>query len=132
MVMSNRSIITECELADGVMAIVSDDSRHYFGGYYHVRLRINAEIQLRRDWFATEAEFEDAGRRLGEGLLFTRTLEKMAVPADEIEVVRSSLLESFESNVLTYMSRPDFPSRFALSEYGKAIKSVVARVYAPA
>lgn len=130
--MSSEKVITECELVDGVRAIVSDASRHYFGGYYHVRLQISAEVPLRKNWFDTEPEYEDAVRRLGETVRFNRTLEKMAVPADEVDAVRSSLLDSFESNVLTYMSRPDFPVRFALSEYKKAIKSVVAREYDPA
>lgn len=127
--MSSENIIRECNLADGVRAVIHDVSSHYYGGYYHVRLQITAEVPLCSDWFDSVAEHEDAIRRLGSTVCFKRTLEKMAVPATEIDAVRSSLLESFETNVLTYLFRPDFPSRFVLSEYGKVCKSTAISAY---
>lgn len=127
--MSSENIIRECNLADGVSAVIHDVSSHYFGGYYHVRLQITAEVPLRRDWFGSVSEHEDALRRLGPAVCFKRTLEKMAVPATEVDAVMSELLESFEANVLTYLSRPDFPSRFALSEYGKVCRTSAASAY---
>lgn len=127
--MSSEQIIRECDLADGVRAVVHDVSSHYFGGYYHVRLQITAEVPMCCDWFGSESEHEDALRRLGASVCFKRTLEKMAVPATEIDAVKGELLESFETNVLTYLLRPDFPSRFVLSEYGKALKSRKVSAY---
>ena len=131
-IMNTDAPIRAYDLTDGLRAVIRDETSHYYGGYFHVTLRVEADVPLSAAWFESPALFEDACGRLGSTIRFYRTLEKMAVPAEEVDAVRSSLLESFESNVLTYMSRPDFPSRFALSEYGKAVKSVVARVYAPA
>lgn len=127
--MSSENVIRECNLADGVRAVIRDVSTHYYGGYYLVRLQITAEVPLCSDWFGSASEHEDALRRLGSAVCFKRTLEKMAVPATEVDAVRSCLLESFEVNVLTYLSRPDFPSRFALSEYGKVCKSSAPSAY---
>lgn len=127
--MNSGHIIRECDLADGVRAVVYDVSSHYFGGYYHIRLQIAAEVPLCSDWFGSESEHEDALRRLGESVCFKRTLEKMAVPSIQIDAVKSELLESFETNVLTYLLRPDFPSRFVLSEYGKVLKSRKVSAY---
>ncbi|MBI2353904.1 MAG: hypothetical protein HYV06_02545 [Deltaproteobacteria bacterium] len=130
--MINEEIIMECGLADGVTAVVRDASRHYFGGYYHVRLLVTADVALSAAWFGGAAEYEDAVGRLGSSVRFSRTLEKMAVPRAEVDAVRSTLLDSFETNLRTYLFRPDFPRRFALSEYGKARKPVVQRGYAGA
>lgn len=127
--MSSGNIVRECNLADGVTAFVHDDTSHYYGGYYHVRLLITADFPLCSSWFDSEPEYQDAVRRLGSTLCFKRTLEKMAVPSSEVEAVRTGLLESFETNVLNYLNRPDFPRRFVLSEYEKACKTPASSAY---
>ncbi|HEX9078524.1 MAG TPA: hypothetical protein VF795_02975 [Desulfuromonadaceae bacterium] len=128
--MHEGDIIREYELAGGVAALVRDASRHYFGGYYHVRLLVTADVPLRDAWFGSGAEYEDALGRLGGTARFSRTLEKMAVPLAEVDAVRSSLLDSFEANLRAYLSNPDFPRRFVLSEYAKSRKAVAPRGYA--
>ena len=127
--MSSENIIRECNLADGIIAVIHDVSSHYYGGYYHVRLQVTAEVPLCGDWFGSLSEYEDALGRLGTTVCFKRTLEKMAVPATEVDAVRFRLLESFETNVLAYLCRPDFPSRFVLSVYGKVCKSDIITAY---
>lgn len=127
--MSSENIIRECILSDGLIAVVHDVTSHYYGGYYHVRLQVTAEVPLRSNWFGSESEYADAHNRLGSMVVFKRTLEKMAVPATDVDVVKSGLVESFETNVLPYLSRSDFSSRFVLSEYEKACKAAVTRVY---
>lgn len=120
---TNDSIIREHLLADDVTARVYDVTRHYFGGYYHVCLLIQADIPLKSDWFDGEEIYSDAVRLLGDSVRLERKLEKMAVPDGEMEEVRQALLESFAANVLPYMTGPDFPRRFALSEYAKSVKN---------
>lgn len=122
--MTFEKIIREFDLADGVKGVVCDATRHYFGGYYQVLLQVTADVPLSASWFRNESEFEEAVRRLGRSVRFCRTLEKMAVPLAEIDAVRSTLLEAFETNLLSYLSRPDFLCRFVLSEFGKARKSM--------
>jgi len=127
--MGSEVIVRECNLADGVTAVIRDNSRHYFGGYYHVRLQISVDVPLNATWFESAPEYEDAVRILGLTACFSRTLEKMAVPQGEVDAVRQDLLNSFEANLLPYLSRPDFPCRFVLSEYEKARKSEDLRGY---
>ena len=125
--MSAESVVRECLLAHGVKAVIRDATRHYFGGYYIVSLQVTAEVQVSAAWFDTAQEYEDALVRLGGSARFTRTLEKMAVPLDQVEAVQRSLLDSFEANLLVYLSRPDFPGRFVRSEYEKVLKPVSPR-----
>lgn len=119
-----HNVVRHHVLSGGVKAEVRDITRHYFGGYYHVRLDVQAEICLDESWFENQLAFEQACQHLGTSVFFRRTLEKMAVPEAEIEAVRLKLLEMYEKNMLVYLSRPDFPRRFVLAEYVKHVKSV--------
>jgi hypothetical protein len=113
-------------LGGGVQATVRDLTRHYFGGYFHVRILVGADVPVTAGAFSDAAEYQDAVRRLGSFVCFSRTLEKMAVPDSEVETVRQHLLSSFDSNVLPYLLRDDFAGSFVVSEYRKALKSSLA------
>jgi hypothetical protein len=110
-------------LGGGVQATVRDLTRHYFGGYFHVRILVGADVPVTAGAFSDASEYQDAVRRLGSFVCFSRTLEKMAVPDSEIDVVRQHLLTSFDTHMLPYLLRADFADNFVLSEYRKALKS---------
>jgi len=116
-------VLKVCELGNDVVAIVRDCTRHYFGGYYHVRIQVRAEIRVAIDCFTAVTDYEDALARLGKVVTFNRTLEKMAVPESEIESVRQQLVAAFDANVLPYLQREDFAPSFVRSEYQKKLKS---------
>ena len=118
-----ENIIKTCELGCGVLATLSDITCHYFGGYYHVRIQVCAEVPVSVATFTDSSVSQDAVNRLGTTVSFRRTLEKMAVPDHEINSVRQHLLASFDTNVLPYLLRDDFAESFVLSEYRKALKS---------
>ncbi len=122
--MNDETLIKVCALSGGVTATVKDLTRHYFGGYFHVRILISAEVPVTPASFDAAIEYEDVARRLGPMVTFSRTLEKMAVPDGEIASVRQQLLDAFDTNVLPYLQRDDFASSFVRSEYGKKLKSV--------
>jgi hypothetical protein len=121
-----ENIIKTCTLCGGVQATVKDHTRHYFGGYYHVRIQISADIPVSDTLFEDSTEYQDALKRLGPFVNFSRTLDKMAVPDNEIDVVRQQLLASFDTHMLPYLLRADFAGSFVHSEYRKALKSRLA------
>jgi hypothetical protein len=118
-----ENIIKTCALGGGLLATVSDLTRHYFGGYYHVRIQVSADVPVTAHAFAEEPEYRDAVSCLGASVCFSRTLEKMAVPDSEIDAVRQQLLTSFDTTMLPYLMRNDFADSFVRSEYRKALKS---------
>lgn len=120
---TTENVIREHILSDDLRVVVCDATSHYYGGYYHVCLLIQADVELDSAWFDSTATCADARRRLGGLVRFARKLEKMAVPESDLEEVRQSLLESYEKNVLPYVTHGDFPRRFVLSEYTKALQS---------
>lgn len=121
--MSIENVIKICTLGSGITATVKDLTRHYYGGYYHVRIQISADVPVTAAAFAAAAEYDNAVVRLGQSVPFSRTLEKMAVPDTEIEDVRRQLLAAFDTNVLPYLQRDDFAPSFVRSEYQKKQKS---------
>jgi len=122
--LSVDKLIKVCDLGGGVTATVTDCTRHYFGGYFHVRIQVCADVAVNAYAFAAASELEDAVARLGQIVTFKRTLEKMAVPDGELETVRQQLLAAFDANVLPYLQRADFAASFVRSEYLKKLKSV--------
>lgn len=40
---------------------------------------------------------------------FTRTLEKMGVFDEDLEITKKELMDAFEQNGLSYLMRPEFP-----------------------
>lgn len=110
-------------LENGLTAFMADLTSHYYGGYYHVRIRVTVEVPLSPAFFDARCSCDDAMKRLGASITFCRTLEKMAVPDNELAVARQGLLDSFEANLLPYLSRPDFPCRFVRQEYARSLAS---------
>ena len=125
--MDSERVIGEYDLGGGITAQLLDRTRHYFGGYYHVRIEISADVHLCASPFADADEYRAALLLLGDRIRFSRVLEKMAVPESGIEAARRDLIEAFASNVLPYLSRPDFPERFMRSEYTRCLKSSARR-----
>ena len=110
-------------LGGGLLATVSDATRHYFGGYYHVRIEVSADIPVSVTAFAGPDDHRQAAMLLGDSVRMFRSLEKMAVPAEEIDAVRRHLLQSFEATVLPYLLRDDFAASFVQSEFRAALKT---------
>lgn len=126
--MSSDTILKICHLSCGTPVTVTDATRHYFGGYFHVRIHICADISVCSADFEDACEGDDALSRLGRSVSFCRTLEKMAVPEGELDNVRQHLMNAFDTNVLPYLQREGFSSNFVRSEYRKKLK-IVSPVY---
>ncbi|MDA8429993.1 MAG: hypothetical protein M0T70_12135 [Geobacteraceae bacterium] len=122
--MSTGELLKTCVLGGGVVATVKDLTRHYFGGYYHVRILVSADVPVSAASFAAAADYEAAVVRLGQAVNFSRILEKMAVPESEIDDVRQKLMADFDANVLPYLLRDNFAPGFVRSEFRKKIKSL--------
>ena len=99
-----------------------DQSRHYFGGYFHVKVLVYCDVPVRMEYFATVAEGDAVVAAVGETVRFERVLEKMAVPQSDMETVRDQLIQTFRTTTGLYLSVADFASRFVMSEYQRRLK----------
>lgn len=117
-------IIETITLDSDLSITLLDQTRHYFGGYYHVKVLAYCDIPLELGYFDSDAELKSAVGKMGTSVRFERILEKMAVPESEIDVVRIQLTQAFHNTAKAYLSVPDFAPRFVRSEYRKrAIKT---------
>jgi hypothetical protein len=116
-------IIDTITVGQDIRFALDDQTRHYFGGYFHVKIMVSCDISLKRNYFNTDAEYDDAVNIMGESVRFERILEKMAVPETGIESVRNQLTVMFLESSKKYVSIPDFASRFVLGEYRKRKKN---------
>jgi hypothetical protein len=115
-------IIETVILDSGLSIILLDQTRHYFGGYFHVKVLVFCDIPLEQRYFENDADYASAVKKMGTTVRFERFLDKMAVPESEIESVRSQLIQAFHETTKAYLSTPDFAPRFARSEYLKYLK----------
>ena len=116
-------IIETIPLHGGLCLTLSDQTRHYFGGYYHVRVHVCCDVPLEQSSFSGEAEYLHALKTMGQQVRFERLLEKMAVPETDIAAVRSRLISNFRKTGIAYLAQPDFASRFVRNEFLKRTKS---------
>ena len=114
--------IESITLDSGIRITLLDQTRHYFGGYFHVKVLAYCDIPLEQSYFENTAEYSDAVKKMGNSVRFERVLEKMAVPESAIESARSQLTQAFHETVGAYLSTPDFPPRYVRSEYRKSVK----------
>jgi hypothetical protein len=101
---------------------LEDQTRHYFGGYFHVKVLACCDIPLQRGYFENDAEYSCAVTKMGMSVRFERILEKMAVPESGLESVRSQLIQAFRETARVYLSNADFAPRFVRSEFQKHVK----------
>ena len=112
-------IIETITLNSALFVTLLDQTRHYFGGYFHVKVLAYCDVPLEPRYFENNAEFSDAVVKMGSYVRFERVLEKMAVPEPEIESVRNQLTQAFHETTSTYLATTEFAPRFVRSEYRK-------------
>ena len=122
--MSDQALLRDCSLANGLRVIVTDVSRHYYGGYWQVALEVRCLVPLETGCFSDTATAEDARRLLGDAVPFVRKLERMAVRCDEQETARMELLERFDCHLLPFLGNNRFPDRFIQTEFLQRSKKI--------
>ena len=115
-------ILETIPLGESLSITLLNQTRHYFGGYYHVKLLAYCDIPLEQSYFDTAEEFSTVVAKMGATVRFERVLEKMAVPESEIASVLSQLSSAFHETAVTYLSSPAFAPGFVRSQYQKCIQ----------
>lgn len=121
-------ILGVVDLGSDLRVTLLDETQHYFGGYYHVKVLAYCDIPVQRCCFEDDAGFCEAVSVLGESIRFERILDKMAVPASDVESVRDHLKQTFLDTTTSYLSSPGFACGFVRSEFHKRSKKLRTRV----
>ena len=118
-------MIIETITLDSTLCItLLDQTQHYFGGYFHVKVLVFCDIPLEQSYFEDDVEYSHAVKKMGTSVRFERVLEKMAVPESEVDSVRCQLMQAFHDTTKAYLATPDFAPRFVRNEHQKQIKKI--------
>jgi len=99
-------------LSNGLLVSIYDQTTVYFGDYYHVRVKIICSLHSGASvWKQLCPE-----NAVLQSVAYTRILEKMAVPSEDVECVKKSLLNDFDRNSLPYISSAGFPKKMIDNE----------------
>ncbi len=109
-------------LDNGLSVAVADVSRHYYGGYWQVAIELSTAVPVTEELFDSSSSWQDARRVLGDSVCFVRRLDKMAVPASDMERVRDELLQRMKMNMLPLLSSDRFATCFVATEYRQRLK----------
>lgn len=96
-------------LANGLCLAFRDESNRYFGDYHRVCIVVTLSFALAGLPVNSPEEVSfrtEACQKLGETLVVTRQLERMAVPTASVAQVRNNLVAGFLQHSAVYLARP--------------------------
>ena len=108
--------IKEIFLDNGLIVSFFNHTHRYFGDYHRVRVKIICEVPLLKEYFADQSEYAEAKANLGSNAIFRRDTELMGIPSGELEKCLEKVIENFTDHSLSYLSSPQFPRKFVLTE----------------
>jgi hypothetical protein len=116
------------ELQNGLIFCFLDRTRHYYGGFYHVKVEVCCELPVRPELFTSSEQHSQAVAILGTTVNYTKMLERMGVPESDIPSVRDQLISQFVESSHAYLAAPSFPSGVVMAELEKQAKNRPGRL----
>ncbi len=118
---------------NGLQLAFFDESNRYFGDYHRIRVLVEIRLPLTPKLFRRDDDQQAACERaieiLGEVIVETRALERMGVPSEKVEAVRSNLINDFLANAGKYLHRPDYPERLLYGRLAKTTRRPTGAYY---
>jgi hypothetical protein len=103
-------------LTNGLHLRFYDQTNRYFGDYHRVRIVVEIELTLNNE-LLDDPELLTAGKkRFGAVLTTNKVLERMGVPGNRVDSLRAELVASYQTEVQSYLSRPEVPQRLLRAE----------------
>jgi hypothetical protein len=117
------TLYKEIPLSNGLALEIWDRSRLIGKDTTKVEFLFKTKIDINPAYFTEPSHFERTRNVLGSHVFFEYTMERSFVSNKEKDHVSHSLIKTFTENVLPYLSRPDFPKKFALSNFRDIMKN---------
>jgi hypothetical protein len=110
-------LIETIPLKNGLTVEIRDLSRLIAADTTKVELLFRVEVPLNLGDWACPAHYETVRKIFGDAPRFEYRAGRSFVRSAAIEAVSRELRDAFRRDSLAYLSRPDFPRRFAFSKY---------------
>lgn len=106
----------EERLTNGLYLRYFDQSNRYFGDYHRLRIVVEIELNLGNELLTDPELLAAAKKRFGASLTTNKVLERMGVPGSRVDALRAELVASYQTEVQSYLSRPEVPLRLLRAE----------------
>lgn len=108
-------------LDNGLRLIFEDRSNRYFGDYHRICIvaSISCDLQTLSGDEKDAALIARAVQKFGDTLTITKSFERMGVAGDDVEQVRTALIDDFLKHAASYLARPEYPLSLVRSELNR-------------
>ena len=110
------NLVEEIALPNNLVIQVRDKSRVIASDTTKVELSIVIDVAVKKEYFSDPAHFQQVVAVFGPEISYEYTKERPFVNTPDSKKIFGELLGDFRRDSLPYISRTDFPARFAMSK----------------
>ena len=111
------TLVQEIRLPNRLTVEVYDESRAVAQDMAKVVFIARVRVEVKEAYFDRREHYEMTRNMFGPEVLFEHVNERTFVPVRDQEKVFNEYEDHFKKDVLPYISKPHFPSRFVLSKF---------------
>jgi hypothetical protein len=116
-------LVEEITLPNKLVVEIWDNSRPISDDTIQVRLIIKIKVDMKEEYFSDPVHWEQVKKVFGPEIYYEYQKDRTFVNKNEKDTVFSEFLNDFKKDMLPYLGKPPFPSRFAVSKYKEIQKS---------
>jgi len=117
----DEKVLKKLDLEKNLHITLYDRSKKLIGDRYQVILVAEMEIPITQFLLENEnqisIEIKEFTNVLGDKVVFQQKREKIFVDEREKEELLNTMIDSFISDIVPYLSRSDFPVKFIKKQY---------------
>ncbi|ACN17312.1 hypothetical protein HRM2_42560 [Desulforapulum autotrophicum HRM2] len=114
----DKTIVQQIALENGQKLTIKDLSRKISTDAYQVVMEANIDVDVVPGLFASQimgnTPFESILKKVGTPARFKKRVERNFIMADEKEAVFQNLVDTFNTTLVSYLSKPDFPAKLVM------------------
>ncbi|MCD6487285.1 MAG: hypothetical protein J7K35_08165 [Syntrophobacterales bacterium] len=110
------NLVEKIDLPNNLVLQVWDKSRAIASDTTKIELRIVIDVEVKEEYFSDPEHFKQVVTVFGQEISYEYAKERTFVSASDSKRVFDELLDDFMRNSFPYISRTDFPARFAISK----------------
>jgi len=124
--MNDKTIIKTLELENDLCVKIYDQSKKLIGDRYQVIMDVEIEIPITHSRLEKDhpllSDIQKLKQLLGDKVVFKKTRVKIFIDGKKKDSVMNSMIDSFITDIIPYLSRPDFPGKFIKKQYQDKVK----------
>jgi len=111
------NLVEEMSLPNNLVVEIWDKSREIAADTTQVKLIVKIKVEMKEEYFSDPEHFDQVMKVFGPEIYYEYEKERTFVNKEDKEKVFNELSDAFKKDTLPYITKSNFPSRFALSKY---------------